>query len=144
MKNTSIVLLAAALALVATVAQAAKAPVSPEGLVKGATNIVEGLVVDVTSKTQKSRYERALGIHRDRVYTITLRVDKVVKGTGIEVGEKITIEAWQPSKRIPPMPGLQGHRPVPEKDDTVTVYIESKEGAKYKPILPNGITIKKN
>ena len=124
--------------------QAAKVPMSQKELEKEANHIVSGKVISVTAKVQKSKIERSLGLHRDKVYTIKLKVASVSKGTGVKVGQEILIEAWQPSTRIPPVPGLQGHEPVPEKGDTVKMYLLNKKKAKaYEPLLPNGIEITK-
>ena len=124
--------------------QAAKRPRSPKELKKESSHIVSGKVISVTTKVQKSKVERALGLHRDRVYTIKLKVASVSKGTGVKVGQEILIEAWQPSTRIPPLPGLQGHEPVPGKGDTVKMYLlKNKKSKSYKPLLPNGIEITK-
>jgi hypothetical protein len=61
---------------------------------------------------------------------------------GVKVDEDIVIQAWKPSTRIPPLPGLQGHEPMPQKGDTVTVYVEGKKGKAFEPFLPNGMQIK--
>ena len=124
--------------------QAAKVPMSQKELEKEANHIVWGKVISVTAKVQKSKTERALGLHRDKVYTIKLKVASVSKGTGVKVGQEILIEAWQPSTRIPPVPGLQGHEPIPEKGDTVKMYLlKNKKAKAYEPLLPNGIEITK-
>jgi hypothetical protein len=124
--------------------QAAKVPMSQKELEKEASHIVSGKVISVTTKVQKSKIERFLGLHRDKVYTIKLKVASVSKGTGAKVGQEILIEAWQPSTRIPPVPGLQGHEPVPEKGDTVKMYLlKNKKAKACEPLLPNGIEITK-
>ena len=124
--------------------QAAKVPMSPKELEKESSHIVSGKVISVTAKVQKSKIEQALGLHRDKVYTIKLKVASVSKGTGVKVGQEILIGAWQPSTRIPPVPGLQGHEPVPEKGDTVKMYLlKNKKAKAYEPLLPNGIEITK-
>ena len=124
--------------------QAAKVPMSPKELEKESSHIVSGKVISVTAKVQKSKIDRALGLHRDKVYTIKLKVTSVSKGTGVKVGQKILIGAWQPSTRIPPVPGLQGHEPIPEKGDTVKMYLlKNKKAKAYEPLLPNGIEITK-
>ena len=124
--------------------QAAKVPMSPKELEKESSHIVSGKVISVTAKVQKSKIERSLGLHRDKVYTIKLKVASVSKGNGVKVGQGILIEAWQPSTRIPPVPGLQGHEPVPEKGDTVEMYLlKNKKSKAYEPLLPNGIEITK-
>ena len=115
MKHVAISMLAAFLAITPTVTRAAKAPVSPEGLEKEATHIVTGKVAKVASRTQKSKVEKALGIHRDRVFTITLKVGQVVKGVDVKTGGQIEIEAWQPSKRIPPCLDCRDMQPYPRK-----------------------------
>lgn len=131
------------LALAAVDLQAAQAPMSQEALEQDAILIVTGEVVSMTSKTRKSTVERSLGIHRDRVYTIKLKVASVSKGSGVKVDEEIWIEAWQPATRIPPVPGSQGHEGLPGKGDTVTVYAAGKNGKAFAPFVPNGIEIKK-
>jgi hypothetical protein len=124
--------------------QAAKVPMSQKELKKEASHIASGKVISVTAKVQKSKIKRSLGLHRDKVYTIKLKVASVSKGNGVEVGQEILIEAWQPSTRIPPVPGLQGHEPVPEKGDTVEMYLlKNKKSKAYEPLLPNGIEITK-
>ncbi len=124
--------------------QAAKAPMSPKELEKESSHIVSGKVISVTTKVQKSKIERSFGLHRDKVYTIKLKVASVWKGAGVKVGQEILIEAWQPSTRIPPVPGLQGHQPVPGKGDAVKMYLlKNKKEKAYQPLLPNGIAITK-
>ncbi len=122
-------------------ARAAKAPLSPDALRKAASHIVQGKVVRISSKIQNSKVERAFGTHRDRVFTIKLKVATILKGTGLNEGDEIEVLVWQPSSRIPPLPGLQGHEKIPNKGDKVTVYVKGKKGKAYEPILPNGITI---
>ena len=124
--------------------QAVKVPMSQKELEKESNHIVSGKVISVTVKVQKSKIERALGLHRDKVYTIKLKVASVSKGAGVKVGQEILIEAWQPSTRIPPLPGLQGHEPVSAKGDTVKMYLlKNKKAKAYQPLLPNGIEITK-
>jgi len=123
---------------------AAKVPMSPKELEKESSHIVSGKIISVTAMVQKSKIERSLGLHRDKVYSITLKVASVSKGNGVKVGQEILIEAWQPSTRIPPVPGLQGHEPIPEKGDTVEMYLlKNKKAKAYEPLLPNGIEITK-
>ena len=128
-------------ALGTVVLQAAKVPMSPKELEKKSSHIVSGKVISVTTKVQKSKVERALGLHRDRVYTIKLKVASVLKGNGVKVDQEILIEAWQPSTRIPPLPGLQGHEPVPRQGDEVKMHLLKKKEKAYQPLLPNGIEI---
>ena len=124
--------------------QAAKAPMSQDALEKESNLIVTGEVVSMTSKVQRSKYERSFGIHRDRVYTIKLKVTSISKGTGVKRKQEIVVEAWKPSIRFPALPGLQGHVPLPGKGDTVKMYLLRDEQSKMcKPLLPNGIDIKK-
>ena len=117
------------------------APLSPENLRKEASHIITGRVLEVKSRTRKSKVEKTIGIHRDRVFTIRLRVTGVAKGKGVRKGDEIVVTAWRPALRIPPMPGPQGHFPVPAKGQVVTVHVASREGAGFVPIMPNGIRI---
>ena len=137
-------LICGVLALATVNLHAAKEPMSKEALEKEAHFIISGKVMALISKVQKSKVERAFGIHRDRVYTIKLKVESVTKGAGVKAGQEILIEAWQPSTRIPPVPSLQGHGRIPKKGDTVKMYLlKNKEEKVYEPLLPNGIEIKK-
>ena len=122
-------------------ALAAVAPLSPAELKKQASHVVTGSVVEVTSKTRKSQVERAIGIHRDLIHTIRIKVEKVSKGDGVKVGSEIEIVAWQPSTRIPPLPGHQGHGSIPQKGDKATFYLRAKGEKQFEPLLPNGIEL---
>ncbi len=130
------------LALAAFDASAAVAPYPPEVMMEEATHVVRGEVVALTSKTQKSKVERGLLIARDRIFKITLKLTAVEKGKDVKEGDELTLEAWQPSTRIPPMPGPQGHQPVPGKGDLVKTYLlYNKKTKTYYPFMPNGIAI---
>ena len=146
MKNGSETLLASflvgLLAFSALDAPAAVAPLPPEAMMEEATHVVQGKVVALSSKTQKSRVERDLLVARDRIFQITVKVTDLEKGKGLEQGNELTFEAWQPSTRFPPLPGPQGHQPVPDKGDLVKVYLLFNEKSKtYHPYMPNGIQI---
>lgn len=129
------------LVIVSASAHAAVAPKSPEALKKHSTHIVTGEVTDVATAIRTSKVERAVGIHKDAIHTITLDVTAVDKGDGVAVGDTITVELWKPSMRVPPLPGSQGHGPIPKKGDRVTFYIARIAGDVYKPIVPNGIAV---
>ena len=132
------------LALAAFDASAAVAPHPPEEMMEEATHVVRGKVVALTSKTQKSKVERGLLIARDRIFKIRLKVTTVEKGKDVKEGDELTLEAWRPSVRFPPMPGPQGHQPVPDKGDLVKTYLlYSKKTKTYHPFMPNGIEILK-
>ena len=117
----------------------AVAPHSEEEMTMNATLIVEGTVLSVTSRTQKSRVERGLLLARDRVHSIQIKINSVEKGKA-KAGEEITFMAWRPSTRIPPLPGPQGHSSIPKQGDSVKVYLQGDEKS-YQPFMPNGIEI---
>ena len=123
------------LSAVGGLATAAVAPMSPKELRIASTHILKGKVLEVKSRIEKSKSERAFGLHRDRVFTIRLQV------TAVSKGKKIIVSAWKPATRIPPVPGPQGHSPIPKKGQVVTIHVASKEGANFVPIMPNGIRI---
>ena len=127
---------------------AAIAPLSQKQLDEQSELIVTGIVGATESKVQKSKIERALGIHRDRIYTIKLGLISLHKSPTLEQGlgfkEQLVVEAWRPVTRIPPLPGLQGHQSIPKKGDLVKMYLKwNKNGAHCEPLLPNGIEITK-
>ena len=128
---------------------AAIAPLSQKQLDEQSEFIVTGRVGAIESKVQKSKIERALGIHRDRIYTIKLGLISLHKSPPLEQGkglkELLVVEAWRPVTRIPPLPGLQGHESIPKKGDLVKMYLKwNKNKALWEPLLPNGIQIKKS
>ena len=130
------------LVLAAFDASAAVAPHPPEEMMEEATHVIRGEVVSLSSKTQKSKVERGLLFARDRIYKITIKVSSVEKGSGVNAGDEVLVEAWSPSTRFPPMPGPQGHQPVPDKGDLVKTYLlYSKKTKTYHPFMPNGIEI---
>jgi hypothetical protein len=135
------------LALGAVDLRAAVAPLGQKQLEEQSELIVTGKIVAAESRVQKSRIERAFGIHRDRVYTLTIKVADIAKGTkgsALKVGQKMQVFAWQPSARIPPLPGLQGHGSIPGKGDIVKMYLKWNKAKKlWEPLLPNGIEISK-
>ena len=151
MKNDSKALLASFLvglfALSALDAPAAVAPRPPEEMMEEATHVVRGKVVALSSKTQKSRRRSSRSdflIARDRIYKITVEVIAVEKGKDVKEGDELSLEAWQPSTRFPPLPGAQGHQPVPNKGDLVKTYLlHDKKTKIYHPFMPNGIKILK-
>lgn len=129
---------------------AAIAPLSQEQLDEQSELIVTGRVVAIESKVQKSRIERAVGIHRDRIYGIKLELISLHKKPPLEQDFELkglhAIEAWRPVTRIPPLPGPQGHESesIPKKGDLVKMYLKwNKNGAHWEPLLPNGIEITK-
>ncbi len=117
----------------------AKAPLSEEELVRQAEVIVVGKVKGVRSKTQKSEIETGWGFHRDRAYTITLEITEVLKGNGLKQGKELEVRAWQPIRRIPPLPGLQGHDFIPSRGDEITCYLAKNSAGDFAPLLPNGL-----
>ena len=125
-------------------ASAAVAPYAEEHMEQEASLIVSGKVWSITSKTQKITHERDLLIARDRIFTITLEVSSVSKGKGAKVGDQMKFQAWQPSTRFPPMPGPQGHQPIPSTGALIKTYLlHDKETRIYRPFMPNGIKILK-
>lgn len=127
---------------------AAIAPLSQEQLDEQSELIVTGRVVAIESKVQKSKIERALGIHRDRVYSIKLEMVSLHKSPPFEKGlrfkEFLFVEAWRPATRIPPFPGSQGHESIPNKGNEVKMYLKwNKNKALWEPLLPNGIKLLK-
>jgi len=120
---------------------AAVAPHSEGHMEEAASLIVEGEVVSLSSRTQKSKADSSL-FARDRIFKITIKVASVAKGKGIKAGEQLVFEAWQPSTRLPLLPGPQGHQPVPGKGDLVKTYLlYNKKTMTYHPFMPNGIRI---
>jgi len=120
----------------------AVAPYDLKKLESSSTHILSGKVTAITSMIQKSKVEKGLGVHRDRVYTVKLAVTKVSKGTGVKAGSVVDVLLWRPSSRMPPLAGPQGHTLIPKQGDAVMVYAGEEAGSKFEPIMPNGIVLK--
>ncbi|MEE2966706.1 MAG: hypothetical protein VX646_02395 [Verrucomicrobiota bacterium] len=116
-------------------------PMDPKELNQRSDFVVTGKVIGVSSKISKSNVEKAIGIHIDKKFKVIIRIQSVLKGKGIKVGQEVIIRAWQPSVRIPPMPGPQGHNPIPDKGDFVKVYLHKKSENNYTALHPNGFKI---
>ena len=71
-----VVFLVGLFALTASDASAAVAPHSEESMKKGATLVLKGKVVALSSQTQKSKVERTL-FARDRIFKVTVIVSEV-------------------------------------------------------------------
>jgi hypothetical protein len=144
-KSWAAIFLVGLLAFAAFDASAAVAPRPPEVMMEEATHVVRGKVVALSSKTQKSRRRSSRSdflIARDRIFKITVKVIAVEKGKDVKEGDELSLEAWQPSTRFPPLPGPQGHQPVPNKGDIVKTYLlYDKKTQTYHPFMPNGIEI---
>ena len=127
--------------LTSLTASAAVAPHSEESMAEGATHVIRGKVIALSSKTQKSKADRSL-FARDRIFKVTMSVNEVVKGKAIKTSDELIFEAWQPSTRLPLLPGPQGHQPIPAKGDQIKVYLLHNAKSKtYHPYMPNGIQI---
>lgn len=122
---------------------AAEAPKSTDTLATQATQIVRGKVLELATKVEKSTNESFPGIHKDTIYTITVEVENVSKGSHAAKGETITVRAWQPHTRKPNLPGRQGHELIPRKGETATFYLTGGEEKTFAAITPNGIRIEK-
>ena len=116
------------------------APMSPKDLEKTSNLIITGKVIGVTSIIKKSKIEKSFGIHRDKIFYITINVTEILKGKSVCRDQKIDIRVWRPSLRIPPITGSQGHYPIPVKGDS-WVYIKMEGEKKYSALLPNGFSI---
>ena len=116
-------------------------PMSPKELKESSDLVITGKVIGVSSKISKSKVEKSIGIHRDKIFKIVIKVKSVLKGEAIKVGQEITIGAWQASVRIPPIPGPQGNYPIPNKGDFVKAYLHNKLENNYILLHPNGFKI---
>ena len=90
-----------ALALGSADVRAAQAPLTQKQLESQSELIVTGKVMAIASRIQKSQIERSFGIHRDKIYTLTIQVLGIAKGSGVKVGQEIQVLAWRPVLRIP-------------------------------------------
>ena len=127
---------------------AAIAPLSQKQLDEQSELIVTDQMVAIESKELKSKIERTLGIHRDRIYSIKLELVNFHKIPPFEqdlrLKEFIVVEAWRPATRIPPLPGPQGHESIPGKGDEVKMYLKwNKATVLWQPLLLNGIKVVK-
>lgn len=120
---------------------AAKKPASKEELIKEATHIITAKVVEVTSKIERSKFEKGAG-NRDEVFSIRVKVESPAKGKDIKLGDEILVIAWKAHTRIGAAKvAWQGHDPISKKGQVATFYLK-KDGKKFEPIMPNGIVMK--
>ena len=79
------------------------APYSEESMTEGATHVIRGKVIALSSKTQKSKADRSL-FARDRILKVTMSVNEVEKGKAVKTGDELIFEAWQPYTRLSLLP----------------------------------------
>ena len=127
-------------------AWAAEAPKTADQLAEKAAHVVTATVISVDSKNRRSEVETAVGVHRDRVFTLSVSVDSVEKGDGLATGATIEVRAWQALTRIPPLPGPQGQDVIPKVGDRVTLYLHDAvaDAEPFEALTPNGIQIEED
>ena len=114
---------------------------SPKDLKKRSDLIITDKVIGVTSVIKKSKIEKSFGIHRDKVFYITINVKETLKGKSVFRDQKIVIRVWRPSLRIPPISVPQGDYPIPVKGDKIQAHRRQEGEKKYSALLPNGFSI---
>ena len=85
---------------------------SPKDLEKTSDLIITGEVIGVTSIIKKS-----FGVHRDKIFYITINVTEILIDKGACRDQKIDIRVWRPSLRISRVKG-----------DRVRVYLKMEGG----------------
>lgn len=118
-------------------------------LLKEADKVVTGLVLQVDSKMEEPKP----GVERNCVHidhTLRFRVDHIIKGEGLKVGDEIVVHAWEklPLKGGPECE-RQGHLGIPEnvkiKDgmdeykQRRVLFLKANKDGSYTPLLPGGI-----
>lgn len=105
-----------------------------DALEKSASCCFEGVVQNIYERTEREQnYE-----YRHRVAEIAVR--RVIKGTDIAAGDRVFVRYWRRAwiGSGPPPPSHSGHRSLPEKLDTVEVYVQGDRRKGYDVISPNG------
>jgi hypothetical protein len=110
-------------------ASAAKPETSKKQLEKDATHIIAGKVQAISQVIERAG---EYGITR---YVAEILIDNVEKGNDLKAGDIIHArylrKVWRGSGAPPP--GDSGHWPIPQRDDSVRVYLTHKgyNGAGY-------------
>ena len=92
-------------------------PMSSKDLEKTSDLIITGEVIGVTSIIKKSKIEKSFGVHRDKIFYITINVTEILIDKGACRDQKIDIRVWRPSLRISRVKG-----------DRVRVYLKMEGG----------------
>ena len=140
-------------------------PLSPTELKKEAGEIFTGKVLSVTSSEGPSKRFDGDQKFIDRTFIIRMGVLSVQKYESLVVGQEVKVRAWQPvggqQGGLIGFVGPQGHVPIPEKGQIVTVYTaKAKKNpeatgdtgrspgkpkvAVVTPLVPNGMVIQKS
>lgn len=114
---------------------AERAPRKVSELSSSSSNVVSGVLLDRFERKQKK------GNFEYTYYVAEVVVNKVEKGSDIEVGDRIYVKYWR--KRwtgllSPPPPDTYGHYPIPEQGDRSDIYIKGSRKTGFEVLHPNG------
>lgn len=134
-KLLSAVLMSATLALFPARAQAELPPLSPDELEQRSTNIVTGRVTEMYTAVR----EKEPG-WSDTLYAIEISVQDVKKGNAIQDGQTVIVRTWKLKQRPAGWAGPGGQYTIPKRGDTVTAYLNGKDGV-LDALIPNGLRV---
>lgn len=120
--------------VVAPAARGEIGPKSQEALEEHATVILVGTVESVGGIRRRGL------LWDDRDWAHRLKVERVLRGDGIEVGSVVPVRSASHFWRLPfasPAYGT-GHRPLPLPGERCTVYARSSDRGQVEALLPNG------
>ena len=112
-------------------------PIPAERRLAQAGFIVEGEVLSVThTDNPLPRKSEARGRFVNRNYTAQVRILKVEKGDGLEVGQTVSIRYWKAQERPRGWAGPGGQYQLPNTGQRIRAYLGSSN--EHNLLNPNG------
>lgn len=110
-------------------------PLSQSDLKSNSHVILTGVVLSEFDRVVSTGHDKTAS-NRDII--LVVRVDGVEKGTGIRVGQRVYLHAWEATRRPSGWVGDGGHRDLPVDGKRTRFYLSLSTDGQLTLLSPNG------